>query len=189
MIRSPPGKPVYRRGSPVAASKSSRPIITRWEFALVKKVTSRFRTRDPDELEFDLCCLLLELKTKPRENIRNWKAYVAKFLHNKASNWVRNQRRVDVKMLSLQDLRKNEDEEMLSSSEILRSPEVEPETRLAFRDLWRELDPNLRRLWKMLLVEGGNQAKVARRLGKHRNTIRLWIRTIQNILRRHGYGA
>src|SRR5262249_27790100 len=67
-------------------------IAGSWELQLIKKVARTFRTTEKDDLEGELSKKLLELKSQRRPDIRNWKAYVAKFLFNKAANLVRNSR-------------------------------------------------------------------------------------------------
>lgn len=166
---------------------SSHPKIEPWELELVKKVAQRFRTMERDDLESDLAGRLLDLKTHLPSGIRTWKAYLAKFLYNKAANWVRNRRADEARSTSLHESRHEEFSEALTLEDLLKFPELEHDARAAFAGLWQALDPDLRRVWELLLEERGNQAEVARRLGKHRNTVRLWIREIQRELTRHEF--
>jgi transposase-like protein len=58
---------------------------------------------------------------------------------------------------------------------------------MALAEVWAEIDPSLRTFWVTLMEEEGNQSKVARKLGIHRNTARAWRERIEEVLRRHGF--
>src|SRR5206468_2936296 len=113
--------------------------------------------------------------------------YLAKFLYNKAANWVRDWRAREKKSAFLAEAGEDRGAEALASGAAFRSREENVDLAIVFTKLWNELDPHLRLLWNMLAEEQGNQTQVARRLGKHRNTVRLWVRRIKQILERHGF--
>jgi DNA-directed RNA polymerase specialized sigma24 family protein len=171
----------------VGLPESWHPRIEPWELALVKKVAQRFRTQERDELESELARRLLDLKMHLPSGVRDWKAYLAKLLYNKAANWVRDQRAHEARSASLQEPRKENFCETFTLEDVLKSPELPHDARLAFARVWQELGPDLRHVWELLLQERGNQVEVARRLSKHRNTVRLWIREIHRALKRHGF--
>ena len=163
--------------------------VEEWELELAEKVAKAFDIEDPEELTAELCRKIADLKNHPPSNVKDWKKYLAKFLYNKASNWVRDSRLRSRKHLPLgpADLSVDADDEALSLESILPSIEESPEDKAAFKEVWDEMDPQLRELWLALAEEGGNQGKAAKRLGKHRNTVILWIRKIKDLLERHGF--
>lgn len=160
-----------------ATSQSTVPIEL-WELDLVSKVARAFRTTEREELEAELAKRLCELKSKNLSGIRNWRGYVAKFLYNKASNIVRSWR--------LRDKR----ERIQEPPERWTAATTENQNiAFDFARLWRSLNPELRQCWHVLIEEGGNQGRTARRLGKHRNTVRRWIREIRTLFEKHGFGV
>ena len=165
----------------------ARAKIEPWELDLVRKVARAFRTTERDDLEAELAGKLLKLKSHLPSDIRDWKAYASKFLYNKADNWVRASRAREQKKVALVEMAEENVSERYVSKALLQAPPREPDLQIAFARVWNELDPQLRALWEMLLEAKGNQAGVARRVGKHRNTVRLWVRKIQQVLKCHGF--
>ena len=161
-------------------------LVERWELELVRKVAHVFRTHEREELEAELTRKLLVLKENPSKDIRNWKHYVTKFLYNKASNWVRDARTRDSRYLRVVDMADEESVMGFISENFLAAPEPNDDLAITLAEVWNQLSPELRSLWTYLVEEDGNQIAAAFRLHKHRNTVRLWIRKIQTILRRHG---
>lgn len=161
--------------------------IQSWELELISKVARRFSTTEREELEAELARRLLHLKRHLPRGIRDWKAYLAKFLFNKSANWVRDQRAREKRKLSLVETREEMFDEIGLGGAVLVSSKPDDDLRTAFSDVWKELDPELRLLWEVLLEERGNQTRVAQRLGKHRNTVRLWLRRIRETLAYHGF--
>jgi DNA-directed RNA polymerase specialized sigma24 family protein len=159
-----------------------RSDLSIWERKLAFAIARKFELHESEELQAELTRTILDLKTRPPPTLRNWKAYLAKALHNRADTWTRRRRATAKKEFTLPDL----DQETASS---FAAEKGDDDLRLAFAELWRELDPDLQRFWHFLAEEQGNQAKVARRLGRHRNTIRAWIRKIQDLLARHQFSA
>ena len=159
--------------------------VQEWELEMIKKVAQAFRTDDRADLEAELARKLLMLKENRPSHIRNWKAYLAKFLYNKAANWVRDRRARERKRIQPSWPGETGDElDVLGDRALFTASERD--LSIAFREAWDELDDDLRRFWQVLAEEKGNQARTARRIGKHRNTVRLWIRKIKETLDRHG---
>lgn len=153
-----------------------------WELGLIKKVAQAFRTEDREELIAHLAWKLVRLKARPPLNIQNWKAYLAKFLYNKAANWVRDDRA----RIGREHLKCDEGKEPSSSKNLAVDEEQSRDLAIAVAAVWVKLDPALRTFWLTLLQERGNRSATARRLGIHRNTVRLKIARIAGILRQHG---
>jgi len=165
--------------------KARGTVVETWELEMVQKVARAFRTAERDELAAELARRLADLKHRLPSDIRDWKAYMAKFLYNKASNWVRDSRARDRRKAVLtQGVRglgahngcwafgRFEDEAI--------------ERRIALVELLEELDAAHGRFWMALVQSNGNQVKAARIAGIHRNTARLWIRKIRTAAERHG---
>ena len=156
----------------------TRPALALWERHLAFTIARKFEILEPEELHAELTRTILNLKCRPPPGLRNWRPYLAKALHNRADSWSRRKRALAKKEFAL-PVSDPDTENSLSA------PNDDHDLRLAFSTLWRELDPDLQQFWHLLAQEHGNQAKVARQLGKHRNTIRGWIRKIQDLLARH----
>ena len=159
--------------------------VQSWELQLISKVALAFRTDDRDELIGELARKLAALKAHRPPGIRIWKAYLAKFLYNKASNWVRDdraRRKREATFESAQELTRCPSDVHLPAGDANHS-----DLTLALVAVWGHLDPELRRFWRILLEENGNRIAAGRRLRKHRNTVSLWIKRIQTVLRRHGF--
>lgn len=164
------------------------PEIEAWELDLVRKVAKAFRDCEQDELTAELASRLLELKSKPPTGIKNWRAYLAKFLYNKASNIVRNWRLRDSRSISFQQPEEFDDDSIMGSLDALLAHDDRPEKlRQEFSGAWGSLAPELRELWEVLVEEEGCQGAAAKRLGKHRNTVALWLRQIREVLKAHGF--
>jgi DNA-directed RNA polymerase specialized sigma24 family protein len=157
-----------------------------WESDLIKATARRIRTTERDELEGTLALHTLSLKRRRLRGIRHWEAFLRKALLNKARNWVRDQQAREKRMVAL-DQPPEPDSERNTMADLLGADLPNEDLRIAFAHAWGELDPELRAVWTLLLEESGNQVRVARRLGRHRNTIRAWIRRIQQVLRSHGF--
>jgi hypothetical protein len=125
------------------------------------------------------------LKGSSPPGIRDWKRYVAKFLRNKASNWIRGRRAQERRTIPIVESSEESCGEPFVLEAALPSPGEYSDLGFIFSQLWGELDSGLRQLWEVLLEEKGNQAQVARRLGRHRNTVRLQIGKIRQALAAH----
>lgn len=158
-----------------------------WELQLVQKVASAFRTQDRVELEAELARKLLVLKRSRPKGIRDWQHYIAKFLYNKAANWVRDTRARANRHIPIVGTPEDAIFERSVTENDLRPPGPDTGLELSLARVWAELGPELRNMWSILVEERGNRMAAARRLGKHRNTIRLWIQMIRAVLKRHGF--
>ena len=151
---------------------------------MVKKVAARFYTFDRQDLEAELLRQLLALKLKRPIYVRNWSAYCAKFLLNRASNLIRDSRKRQARTLSLNDWN---GDGYISSSPIMSMCSQDPLDHIALVEAWKAVPRGLRRIWRALLEENGKQVKTANRIGLHRNTVRLRLQEIRDILASHGY--
>lgn len=154
--------------------------VEAWELEMVRVVVRAFRTEEPEELQAHLSQKLATLKHAPHPMIRNWKAYIAKFLYNKGANWVRDtrarQRRFPIDLSGI--------------TERATPPTGHgdtAETAVALASATMELPSQLRRFWDVLVQENGNQTRAAEIVGVHRNTGRLWVAKIREVLERHGF--
>lgn len=153
----------------------------------MRQVARRFRTTQREELEAELARKTLELKRKRPVGIRDWKAYLAKFLFNKSANWIRDARAREARLSSLDASPPEAMLFLFNPTESYVSEDARSEFRVGFAEFWNELPPELKEVCTLLVECKGNQLEVARRSRKHRNTIRLWIRKIQLIAARHGF--
>ena len=161
--------------------------ITPEELALIAKVARAFRTTERDELQAELAGRLLDLKAKRPAGIRDWNAYLTKFLYNKANTWIDKERRRESRFRALEQPASPDED--VPSREPREMRETDPSAALALAQAWAELPPELRRFWEVLLEENGNQVKAAERLRVHRNTARKWRGRILHLLRAHGIRA
>ena len=158
-----------------------------WERELVKTIAARIRTTDRDDLESVLAIHLWELKKRFASAARSWKAFARTALRNKAANWIRDRQLAEKRATSLEKLTEDGADEGPTLTGLLIFQEADIPTQAALSRVWDDLDEGLKRVWALLLEEDGNQARVARRLGKHRNTVRLRIRQIREFLEQHGF--
>ena len=173
---------------PEAGSRSpDNEELEAWETQLIKSVVTRYDVLDREDLEAELAWRLLVLKRGRGPEIRNWRAYVSKFLCNKASDWIRKTRPRERSTLSLDaPLGVGGEEADQTLADLLHFSETDPDRRLELKHALAELPSNLQTVLRILTEEGWNQTIVARRLRRHRNTIRTWIRRIRQTLIAHG---
>jgi len=153
------------------------PELFEWGREHLKKVAARFPQRYREELEAELGATLIELKYRPPPGIRNWKAYLATCLSNRATTLINKWRAHDQREIGSELI--PEPFEPVSSVEEVTSKERE--ARRLLSRARRVLDPESYALLKLLADNDGNQSRVARLKGVHRNTI--W-RRLQKIRRR-----
>jgi phage replication O-like protein O len=161
--------------------------VTAWELTLIAKVAATFRTSDREDLKAELARKVLAIKAKPLI-VSNWKAYLSKLLYNKAANWVRDERGFASRIVHWPHAADEETSEP-NFGDHLSGPREPHDLRIALEYVKKDLDPELRRVWNVLLEENGNQSSAAARLQTHRNTIRLKISQIRETLRRHGFNS
>jgi DNA-directed RNA polymerase specialized sigma24 family protein len=161
--------------------------VAPWEFDLIQKVASRFETTEREDLEAELGRILLRLKVGKPAHVQDWKSYLAKALLNKASNWIRDRRLRQSRIVPLIAPGEEESGAGFITGKGMPGLEIDDDFQLALKLLRNELGPDLLRLWELLIEENGNQLAVARRLRVHRNTVRLWIRKIRQVLELHGF--
>ena len=160
--------------------------IEPWELELVSKVAHQFRTDDPEGLETELIGKLAQLKSKPPTGIRSWKDYLWISLRNHAANFTRY--RPPIKKIQINTIESGEEDAGADPllGVILSSLEGDLDSKIAYSDAWNELRRDQRELLRVLDEERGNQVAAAKRLHKHRNTIRNWLEEIRQVFRRHG---
>lgn len=156
--------------------------VEAWEITLAREITRSFHEfPDWHDLEAELFRKLSLLKRKPKKDVKDWKAFLAKSLFNAAHDYIR-------KCNSNQELFKPFDiktPEGTPMEETIPHPGDPKWTDLHLKMVIERLSPELRQLWGMLLEEGGNQAQVAVRLGKPRMTVKYWIDKLKTSLAKH----
>jgi DNA-directed RNA polymerase specialized sigma24 family protein len=159
--------------------------IAAWELTRIKLVARRFRTTERDDLEAELARQLLVLKVRSAGHVRDWNAYLMKFLYNKAINWVRRSRAARRRNAALVKSHVTIDGLPDRFASATRS---RVDLTIAFAAVWNDLDPKARTLCRLLL-EGpsSGKAQLARHLGVHRNTVHVWVAKVRRILLRHGF--
>lgn len=165
-----------------------RPQIELWEWDLLREVVRSFRDADPDELEVSLVGTLVDLKSRPPPGVRNWNSYLRAALCNKARNWFRDRRRRERKSTPIVAPGEEPPGGRFVSEDSLSVREND-ELRVALKEVFQELDPDLRRLWIALDEENGSRVAVGRRLGLHPNTVRKRIGKIRQALQEHGFSV
>ena len=151
---------------------------------MVTRVAASFDTPDREDLEAELAWRLLVFKRRPPPLIRNRKAYTFTFLRNRARDWIKAYRKARGKVISFDRPFVDDDESAAAPGEALNASDQD--LPLALSMVWDELPSHLRELWKLRTEEGLNLSEAAKRIGKHRNTIRNWTRRIWRILESHG---
>jgi len=154
---------------------------------LVRSVAARIRTTDREELESVLAIHLFEIKARFGRTALNWRAFAGTALRNKASNWIRDRQLLSGRLTSLDDT--GESETSTSLMNALASPEPDHTLVAALARVRQDLGAHLTAVWDALVESDGNQVEVSRRLGVHRNTVRLWVGKIRETLQRHGMAA
>jgi DNA-directed RNA polymerase specialized sigma24 family protein len=158
--------------------------IAAWELTRIKVVARRFRTTERDELEAELARQLLVLKTRSVGQVRDWNAYLMKFLYNKAITWVRRSR--SARRRNAAFVKSNIAIDGLPDR-FARAARSQMDLAIAFAAVWDELDLKARTFCRLLLEDPSSKARLARELGVHRNTVRAWAARIRRILLKHGF--
>lgn len=164
--------------------KRSPPRIQHWELDLARKVASAFRTSERPELEAVLTALLLELKVRRPAGVRRWKSYLAKALYNRASRWMRKSRTHEQRTQRLDEGTRNPEAAL---NEVLEQTSQKSDLEMSFSDAWKDLNSLDQLTCQVLLEEEGNHTAAALRLRIHRNTVRLRLKRIREVIERHGF--
>ena len=157
--------------------------IEEWEWKLVKELVRQTRPEDPDYLETKLLVKLTRLKATT-ESVRNWEDFLWISLRNHGLNIVR--RLSKMKTVSIDSRAPVPSAATLIRELAMTETAHDPEKQNAMGAALQDFTPKLRRLWDALKRCKGNQTAAARRMRKHRNTIRNWIKQMRPILERHG---
>jgi transposase len=159
---------------------SFSPQVQEWELEHLKIVAARFPEMELNELAAELAVTLLALKRRRPAGIVNWKAYLTKALFHRASRIIKKWR--------IQRQRETSIELHPETSETLSdSDDLDParrKSRLSLSRIRRKLDAESYALVELLDKSNGNQSRVARLLGIHRNTIRNRLQKIRQALLR-----
>jgi len=166
--------------------------IELWEFALIRKIASRYAGQvDADELASELCLHVLKLKHRKSELIVDWKAYLAKSLLRRADrivpSWIRRQGRAvsldtaiaapaeHMRDIRLEELLSTDDQDGTSFDELI--------------SMYQGLGPKEKRLWDLLVEERGNTLRVAKRMRKPRKTVDYHIQKLRRLIKSRGFGV
>jgi len=169
-------------------AKSNPAAVELWEeLKLIKEVVRQFRTEDREYLETELLEKLAQLKSGPQRHVRQWKNYLWITLWNHAANFVRDRPTIHKIHVDPVETGAEDPEQDHAPGIVLPSLEPDLDRKVSFSEVWKDLDPELRRLCALIEEKGGNQAAIARRLRKHRNTVLLWMGRLRKVFKRHGY--
>lgn len=163
--------------------------IEQWEIEVAKSVAGSFKSfPEHEDIQAELYKHLVEIKSKKHLGIRNWKSFLAKSLYNAAYDFIRkwHVRHKNVQPLEMPE--ENEEGSHISLEKILAAPDERINLKLEVSEIWKQLSPELQKLWSLMVEEEGNKASVARRLGRPRKTVEYWIMKLQTILEKHGFG-
>ena len=138
---------------------------------------------EQSDLEAELWIKLLKIKSRPRKHVRNRTAYMHTALFRQAKNLLRDRPKTEKRKVSIRE--PDEENSVSTTGVVLSYRNSDLDNQIALQAAVEEFPPNLRLLWKTLVQVGGNQVEAAKILGLHRNTVRLWLRQIENILIRH----
>jgi RNA polymerase sigma factor (sigma-70 family) len=167
-------------GEPSSEETSFSPEIFDWGREHLKKVAARFPVRYREELQAELAATLIELKSHPPPRIRSWKSYLATCLSNRAISLLKKWRAHERREISPEFF----PETVTPPSPFEESESQQRESRQLLSRARRVLDAESYTLLKLLADFDGNQSRVARLLGTHRNTIRRRLQRIRRILLR-----
>jgi DNA-directed RNA polymerase specialized sigma24 family protein len=158
--------------------------VAEWEKDLAKRIAGKFRRGDKD-LEAELLARLIELKARDLVNIQDWQAFLARSLYNAAKNFFRREDRLRATFITVQR-KTDEDDQLLSLEATCPAPEESIDLRFDLTKVWETLSPEMRELWGLLVEEGGNASRIARRLSRPRKTVVYWIQKLRAFLKERG---
>jgi DNA-directed RNA polymerase specialized sigma24 family protein len=156
--------------------------VEEWEMEMARRIAGSFRRTD-EELRAVLFVRLAELKAKTRNDIRDWRGFLAQSLYNAAKNFVRHEDVIRGRQQSLDFV--EDGNESSSLLEQLAAP-PEPEEQFRFSDIRKRLTPEMRELADLLMENEGNVSAVAAALDRPRKTVDYWIAKLRTLLRKRG---
>lgn len=163
--------------------------IEPWEIEVAKNIArSIHNIPDRDDLEGELLKRLLELKTKSKEKARDWRGLLIRSLQNAATDMVRRRNWWRDRAVSLESTISEYSEESLTIADALMAPDENVDLKIELSGVWKELSPEMRDLWSLLVEEGGNGSSLARRIGVSQRTVSFWIAKIREALKKRGLG-
>jgi RNA polymerase sigma factor (sigma-70 family) len=161
---------------------SSEENLEQWEQEAIQSVAASFDTLEREDLAAELAWRLLVLKRQRGTHIRNWRAYVYRFLRNKALNWIRKNRPRERNTISIDTPMEAHSEHAHTLADLLPSSDADTADGIALETALDALPQDLRNLLSILVEENWNQLAVSKRLHKHRNTVRAWIGKLRQAL-------
>jgi hypothetical protein len=164
----------------MAAKKPAPERIEPWELHLIGEFAWKVERHEPEELQAELARQLLAFKyTRPM--VDDWRNYLPGFLERKFSSWRKARARRQKRLVAFDNWSEEDGFHESRFSAALGEPD--PGTTEIELRLWREhLPAKLRRLWDILSRDRITLAAAARRLHKHPNTVRAWVRKIRQAL-------
>lgn len=168
--------------------------IELWEFDLIRNIASRYaRQVDIDELASELCLHLLKFKRRKSSMIADWRAYLAKSLLRRAdkivTSWVRRRERT-TSLDAVMAAPSNEEGHLrdIRLEELLSADDQDGGSLEDLLSMYQGLETKEKRLWDLLVEEGGNTVRVAKRLRKPRKTVDYHIQKLRRFLKGRGFG-
>ncbi len=163
------------------------PEIEVWEMELVRNVVKKFaRQADPDDLESELCAHLLKIKSKKTNAIKDWKTYLALSLLRKAERRIAVWSRRREVLVSLErGMTEGKEGEIRLEELLSESDREEGDLQERLLEIYQELSEEQKSLWDLLLEEG-DVAKTARRLGRPRKTVDYHVQKLKRLLESKG---
>lgn len=161
--------------------------IEPWEADLARKVAFRFSgDGDPDEIAAELLEHALRIKKRHKSKVKDWKAYLASSLLNRARKLLKPKKRTLGQVLSLDE--SFAQEPLAAGQGPLEAIEEADELDRLLK-LYEELDPKMQQLWDLLLKHGGSTSEVARQLGKQKQAVDYHIQKLRRILTGRGFSS
>jgi len=152
--------------------------INDWDRRQIRQIVARFPQMDREEMEAELAVTLLELKHNRPVGVRDWRAYVATSLFHRAASLAKKWRAQWRHEVSI-------DTDPAVVEPLAFAPEPGPrpvDASVVLARIRHVLDAESYALLERLANSKGNQARAARELGVHRNTIRRRLRRIRQVL-------
>lgn len=150
-----------------------------WELELARKIAWRFKSScDPEDIIPELQEHILLIKKRFKKRTKDWKAYLASSLLNRAKRLLRSRKRSILET----PLEEAGACEPLGSA---TDPAVTVESGGALErllKLYEELDPQQQQLWDLLVEHQGNTAEVARRLKKNRQAVDYHVQKLRRLI-------